>query len=279
MKGRGPRFQGGTGEMKRKEREKYRDWTAITAFRGCRFYAGLDNKIEKRLRDDGEDYDRSNFELIVRLIKPGQVCLDAGANIGVYSVVLASLCGGGDLVHSFEPVAHIRAKLHANLRLNGFRDINVNACALGASAAELPMYQVKEGQFRGGVSSLVKTENYEALGADAYEVVKVAVKALDEYVAEKGLERVDFMKIDVEGFELDVLEGAVRVMREMSPHILFEHDPGRMKTRRGDFGGFFAEHGYRVHEFKHVSGGVMLREYKFEGDPVKRNLFAIPVIS
>ena len=259
-----------------KKMKKFKDWCSIASFRRCQFFVSDNNKIERAIKEKGEEYDRDNFELIVRMVKSGNVCFDIGANIGVYSVIFASLSGQDELVHAFEPVTHIRTKMYANLKLNGFVNANVNPFALGSSCANMTMYQIREGQFRGGVSSFVINENYDELGADAYEERDVEILTLDGYVEDRKIDRIDFIKIDVEGFELDVLKGAKEVLKKFSPYLLFEYDPERVMNRNSEIRDLLIEARYRTCEFKFIEGQIVFRDFDFSRKPIQRNLFCLP---
>ncbi len=250
---------------------------AVVEFRGCRFFAGLDNKIEASLLRGKLGYDHANFTAATHFVRPGHVCFDIGANIGVYSVVMASLSGSAANVHAFEPVAHIRDRLMRNIRLNGYTDLHVNAFALGAEAGSLEMFQIKRGRFRGGTSTFVRNENIANLGEGEFERRPVEIRTVDHYVAEAGLPRVDFVKIDVEGFELPVLQGAARTVERFHPVVLMEYDEARHGGRgRGEIlGAFLGGHGYQVYEFTSYGDDLVLSPFDFSGQPLNRNLLCV----
>ncbi len=250
----------------------------ITSFRGCRFFAGADNKIEAALLRGERAYDQANFTAVTHFVLPGDVCFDIGANIGVYSMVFARLSGSPDRVHAFEPVDHIRDRFLANARLNGFESIHLNALALGAEPGSLDMHQIKEGVFRAGTSTLVRNENLAALGEDAFVTRPVTVTTLDRYVADAALERVDFIKIDVEGFELPVLQGAKETLTRFRPAILFEYDEIRHgdAAQRERLRAIFAERGYRTFEFTAFRDRLGLIPFDFTRQPRNRNLLSVP---
>ncbi len=250
---------------------------AVVEFRGCHFYAGLDNKIEASLLRGERAYDHANFTAAVHFVRPGHVCLDVGANIGVYSNVLARLSGSGEQVHAFEPVDHVRAKLLENARLNAHSTMHVNSFALGANAGALEMYQVKSGLFRGGTSTFVRNENVDAMGEEAFEKRVVEVRTLDAYVQNAALPRVDFIKIDVEGFELFVLQGAGQTLERFRPVVLIEYD----QTRHGRQGhgealhSLLASRGYRSFEFASAGDELVLFPFDFSGQPRNRNVLCV----
>jgi FkbM family methyltransferase len=254
----------------------------IVRFRECRFFAGLDNKIEASLLRGERSYDHANFTAVTHFVKPGHVCFDIGANIGVYSVVFARLSGSARNVHAFEPVDHVRRKLTANAKLNDFGSLHINAFALGAGAGSLDMFQVKSGHFRGGTSTFIRNENVAALGDDEFVKRSVEIKTLDWYAADSELARVDFLKIDVEGFEFYVLEGAARAIARFSPAILLEYD----ETRNGRQGhgeklrAFLDGHGYQAYEFTSFGDELALLPFAFDRQPRNRNLLCLnPTVS
>lgn len=249
----------------------------IVDFRGCRFFAGFDNKIETALLRGERHYDLANFTAVAHFVKPDHVCFDIGANIGVYSVVFAGLTGSARNVHAFEPVDHIREKLMANAKLNGFGAIHMNAFALGAETGSLEMFQVKSGRFRGGTSTFIRNENISALGDDEFITRNVEIRTLDRYAADSELVRVDFLKIDVEGFEFFVLEGATRTVARFHPVILLEYD----ETRHGRQGhgeklrAFLDGHGYQAYEFTTFGDDLALLPFAFDRQPRNRNLLCL----
>ena len=101
------------------------------------------------------------------------------------------------------------------------------------------MWQIKEGQIRGGTSTLVKNENVNSMGENAFTKKKVEVQTLDAYAMERNLNRIDFIKLDVEGYELECLKGAHSTIDKFSPTILFEHDPKRLSNIGKDEVEFF----------------------------------------
>jgi len=253
------------------------DWKTVIEFRNCKFWAGPDNKIEAVLLQSDGRYDISNFAAIEKLVNHGDVCFDIGANIGIYSVIFSKLSGQDTNTHSFEPVAHIRNRLTMNAKLNGFDDIHVNAFALGATPETTNMNQVKEGVFRGGTSSFLKNENWQSLSESDFEAVPVEIKTLDSYASNKNLKKINFLKIDVEGFEWNVLQGAQETLKRFKPHILMEYDFDRHNEEQkpDDYKDFFESIGYRAYEFVLGGGELYLLPYTFGHTPINRNIICI----
>lgn len=244
----------------------------IVPFRGCNFFASRNNKIESALRTVGEFYDWSNFIVVQTFVHEGAVCIDVGANIGVYSSVMARLVGHAGAVHAFEPVCHVRQKLLANVQLNGHSWIEVNECALGDGNDILEMHQVNEGEFRSGTSSFVKNENFSQMGPEKFTTIRVTVKTLDRYVEDCCLDKIDFVKLDVEGFELKVLLGGEATIDRYGPTILMEYDSVRHGHDAAAFIEFFERLQYETYEFITFDQKLALIPFSFDRSPSGRNI-------
>ena len=139
------------------------------------------------------------LEIIMRSLRPGDVFLDIGANVGVYTVLSARAVGEAGCVLAFEPEIRRFERLQENLTLNGFRNVRPFRVALGEAEGEGRLY------VKGPPSpSLVTPHGHLAAGAE-WEVVKVVNG--DEYWRAHVLPAPRVVKIDVEGFELSVLKG------------------------------------------------------------------------
>jgi len=171
------------------------------------------------------------------------VVFDVGANIGGFSSLVLERLGGRVLsLHSFEPgkaaFARLRDKLH------GRADVHLNNCALGAVAGRRQLYFYQEGS---SLASLTRRRLDHFRGGsrpeDALEET-IDVTTLDEYLALCGLDRIDLLKIDVEGHEMDVLNGAAGALRSGKIRLLtFEFGGCNIDTRTyfRDFWYFFRE--------------------------------------
>ena len=164
------------------------------------------------LNSQHED-ERGVLRLLGQLVQEGDVFFDLGANFGFYSSYVLPLCGMSGAVHSFEPnlclIPHLRQLSEVNGRYGG---IHLNAVAVGKeSESSLPLY----GSDRIGCSSLYP---HKWLNHDS--AIAVPVVTIDEYVRKNGIIRIDVMKIDVEGAELDALEGMEETLRISPPKLI-----------------------------------------------------------
>jgi FkbM family methyltransferase len=163
------------------------------------FFGDLDPKITWILR---------------RLLKPGDTVLDVGANFGLVSLLMSKLVGPQGQVHAFEPNPMLCRILEATFARNGMINTKLHSYALGASNTQMEL-QVPQGNF--GAASLVRRTDFPV------HMHEVPVKKLDEVIAREPISEIALIKLDVEGFELEVLDGGRRVLREIRPRaILFE---------------------------------------------------------
>ena len=251
------------------------DNISIASFRDCNFFANRQNKIEAKLLASDDSYDLRNFSVVTKFVHEGSVCLDVGANIGVYANVMARIAGQRGEIHAFEPVKHVRDKLRANLALNGFDGVRVNGFALGANEEVLDMYQVVEGEFRGGTSSLLRNENVQQMGEQKFQRSPVQVKRLDDYAREVSLEKLDFMKMDVEGFEWMVIKGGIETLQRNKPAILMEYDEARHREYTREIKEYFESQAYQVFEFMVFGSEMVLVPFAFDRNPVDRNIVCV----
>jgi FkbM family methyltransferase len=160
-----------------------------------------------------------------QLVQPGDVCIDVGAAAGVYTTVLSHLAGTRGLVHSIEPLPF--ANLHLARLLNTRQAPNVcrHAVALGVQPG-LDIMHVPLGRygFVTGRSFLDRSAAGPDPNAEFVDQVAVAVTVdtLDALCLREGIDRVQFIKVDVEGAELQVLQGGKDVIESSLPVMLVE---------------------------------------------------------
>ena len=144
-------------------------------------------------------YESPSVQLIEKLLKPGMVFLDLGANIGQYSLVASRGVGPSGQVHSFEPDPETFRWLTRNVRRNHLQNISLNQVALFDAAGKKELYLATPQDT--GSNSFAMPWTFSG------ETCEVCCTTLDEYLRERRIERVDVVKIDVEGSELPALIG------------------------------------------------------------------------
>lgn len=188
-------------------------------------------------------------EALHRITRPGDVCIDVGANIGYTTSILASRCGRDGVVISFEPGPDVYALLTQNIRSWNRRpiaEVDARQLALSDAAAELTLTTPLAHDGDSGGRTLEPVD--EALAS-----VTVACSTLDAEVPR----RVDVLKVDVEGHELAVLRGAERLLAgRRVRHVVFEdHRPPPTAVTE-----LLAEAGYSVFRIEQATRGPRLVE-------------------
>jgi FkbM family methyltransferase len=191
-------------------------------------------------------YEPEEVEVFRRFVRRGDTVVDAGANIGFFSALAASLVGPEGEVHSFEPVPVYFERLVALRAANPRHRFQLNAEALGEreSRAEIRVSGAANLGWNTMVPELMPLES----AAAAHQV---RVRRLDAYLADRGVERVALLKVDVEGFELPLMRGFTGWLegRTERPAILCEVAPGAyapQATRVQDLFELLERFGYRA---------------------------------
>jgi len=146
------------------------------------------------------------------LIKPNSIVFDVGANIGQYSLLAAKLMRETGQVYAFEPSLNVQPRLKRNIQLNGFAHIELVPDAVAASCGMMKFYPANEDGNQ-GVGSLMPAQDYRSTIRSS-DGVDVQVTSLDAFCEKRNVWHVDVLKIDVEGYDLEVLKGAVKLMQK-----------------------------------------------------------------
>jgi FkbM family methyltransferase len=200
-----------------------------------------------------------------RLVPRDAVVFDVGAHAGQYAKLLARMANDGH-VYAFEPGSYARTILRAAIWAGGIRNVSVLPLALGSAAGlgALTIPVKKSGSFGFGLSHFGTPE-------DRWPVVSqeiVALTTIDEVAALLDLRRLDFIKADVEGWELRMLEGGAATLARFRPRLLLELTKTGL-ARAGDTPeaafAFLAARDYRP--FRLAADGTLTRlEAPADGD-------------
>jgi len=203
---------------------------------------------------------RDAIPYLRKLIPPNGVIVDGGAHAGQFSKLYAGLAERGHLF-AFEPASYTRAVLRVGLLFSGTTNVTVIPMALsdqeGTQLLSMPIK--KSGAVGFGLSHL----GGESDLADRYDLRHdvVAVTTLDQFVEQVGLERLDLVKLDTEGFELRGLRGAETCISRFRPVIICELNEAAL-SRAGDtveaVHAFMAEHGYLCFTGHQVTDGDLI---------------------
>ena len=171
-------------------------------------------------------------EVIQSTVRPHWVVYDVGANVGFYAVIMARLVGPDGLVAAFDPVEDNIRILRNNAQLNDLDNIVLFSLALSDSDGESP-FLMSEVSTWGSLKS-VRNEI-----TDFKDEVMVKTARMDTFVERDIIPSPDFIKIDVEGAEANVLRGASRIIMSKRPLMLIE-----LHGTNTEVGRLLDEHGY-----------------------------------
>lgn len=211
-------------------------------FNGARMLCDLGDHVQRQIYFRGA-YEPVETYLVRQLIQPGMVVIDAGANVGQYTIIAAKEVGARGQVHAFEPVPKNFQRLKNHVVTNGLSSIvRLNMTALWNRRDSIELHLGTD---------VVGNDGLYTIGAatNPTDTVTAAAVRLDDYVAANQLQRVDFIKMDVEGAERFALEGAEEVLSRWRPMLLVEIN--RITCRRLGYDperiwDLFKPHGYSM---------------------------------
>jgi FkbM family methyltransferase len=179
---------------------------------GFRLYVNpyLNGGLEKSIYYHGT-YERGFIDFLYNNLKKGDVFIDIGSNIGLISIVASDIVTNIGLVCAFEPHPTIFKVLQKNINLNNLENIHCFNYGLGDVNSEMMLYPNID--INNGASSLIKSNSIT-------EGIKVNVRRLDNFIVENKIPNPSFVKIDVEGFEFEVLKGMQSLLNSDNPPIL-----------------------------------------------------------
>ena len=210
------------------------------------YVVSLDDSIYLLEEKDKNTYSRefqnkSNFDyynstaderqkiLIKHFVKKGDQVIDIGSHIGLYSLFLSKLVGKNGKVFCFEPQDNIRLKLKRNCTVNSVKNVKIFECCVGKENGKTEFYEVDSNKIPEGTvnSSSIKNEKLDSeYFKDGYEIVIKEMRSLDSMFLDNPIK---FIKIDTEGNEISILEGAKNLLEKYKPIILFEFHSKRVK--------------------------------------------------
>jgi FkbM family methyltransferase len=186
----------------------------LTGFRTAR-----GDYLPNRLRILTGRYEAEELDLMSPFLRPGQTIIDAGANVGYTTRFFAQAVGQTGKVHAFEPNPLIYPLLTQNVA--SLKQVNIYNLGLSSSNGDLPLFLAGNNH---GVACF--SEKYPAMhlayrDGETMRTVDAKVVIGDQFLKRKGIDRVDAIKIDVEGWELNVLSGLAQTISASHDLILF----------------------------------------------------------
>jgi FkbM family methyltransferase len=176
------------------------------------------NQISRVVAASGQ-YEPGVCLLLEKLLPRAGVFVDAGANVGLLSLFAARCVGDEGCVYAFEPSRRDYERLTANIALNGLGNtVHSIPCALGDKPARAVLRVADNAN--SGHNTL--GEGFSDTTVSLSTLEGVAIRTLDDFTRSAGVDRLDVMKVDVEGFETAVLRGSAATLARLRPSLLLE---------------------------------------------------------
>lgn len=212
----------------------------------------LGNDLSKCLYVGGS-FEPNEFALLDQVLDEAMVVVDGGANDGIYSLFASIRVGPTGRVLAFEPSPREQQRLRVNLGLNDVHNVDVYDAALGASMGRTLLAIAGYGhEGQNTVGEAVSNPN-----VDTVDRISVPVLTLDDVVREARLERVDLIKLDIEGSEVAALRGADATLRRFTPLLQLEMEESALEKQgssRRELLQLLASHGYTTWVFDAATG-------------------------
>ena len=161
-----------------------------------------------------DKYEEAELIYLKSSLKKGNVFIDIGANIGVYSLFSSSILGQDGRVISFEPFSKNYNLFKKNISLNNYQNIQAEKIAISDMSNDIEIYYDEE-ETNLGMASSYATNSYTIS-----ETVKATT--LDDYINDKNISSLDFIKIDIEGGEFKAVQGMIKTLKSFYPKLLVE---------------------------------------------------------
>ncbi len=202
-------------------------------------------------------FERRSLLLVKRYLRRNLTTIDIGANVGIWTSFLANELGETSIIHAFEPNPGAIKFLKNLVRMNSLENIKLHELALSNSEGEVQLH----------LNNLEDADVYASMQPGrTTNYIQVQSNTLDKSLQLLGSDlEIGFIKIDVEGFELEVLQGSEKTLRRHKPDICLEVNMFSWATRKVSLlslekllSGF----GYKIYEEKSTPSGLTLNEIK-----------------
>lgn len=166
-------------------------------------------------------YDEDLHLALERLVQPGMICFDVGANLGEMALHIGARARASGTVYAFEPVPEVFARLQKHIERNAAKNVRAFQIALSDSSGRGTIAAADASADNQGLASIVNLEHVAAA-----KRIEIETQTLDEFVKAQQIARIDLMKIDIQGAEPRLLEGGRGVFSSaQAPDLLMEISP------------------------------------------------------
>jgi FkbM family methyltransferase len=251
-------------------------WYAVSApvittwLDGLSVYAYPGNETSRAIFITG-NYEPNEFFMLSQVIRPGMIFVDAGANMGLYTLFAARKIGERGTVFAIEPSTRECGRLLKNLEINSLSNVRLLRNAVSDSRSEADLLVAED-----------ERSGHNTLGAFTYDTAlatkeTVRTERLDDIVLREGLSRVDIVKLDVEGTEFLALKGAVGILARFRPLLLLELSDRALCRQGGSSAQIWdlcRHRGYQIFAFDQRNGLPVPAQQKPHYD--SENVIAVP---
>lgn len=230
-----------------------------------RFTVHAENELLSNIFRQEGAYSRNDLEVMSGVLKPGSTFIDAGANIGWHSMIAAKMVGPTGRVIAFEPETKNLALLRENIALNGLTNVEIVPKAVMdvSGTRELHLSSTNFGDHIVGLQ--IQTTAHD-------QKITIEATTLDETFAALGLnpKKIALIKADIQGSEVDMLEGGREFFRVHRPPLILEYSPRHLRWLGRSFFdvlSFIDRNGYRPYHLegeKHRPVAQILRPLTIE---------------
>ena len=232
--------------------------------RGLAFELETSEEVE-RFTARGGHIERDELALVSTYLTSGMTAFDVGANIGVFTVTMAAAVGPSGAVHAFEPLPVNHRRLNRTVALNGAEQVRVNRSVVSDAEGRTQLFDYGTG-YESWATLAPREIDLGTLTVRPEAEIEVDASTLDRYCDDNGVERIDVLKIDVEGSEQRVLSGASGLLRRGAIDLMIIEVADTTLAAGGASASalvhFIESHGLRTHAFLHGE----LRPFRVAGE-------------
>jgi FkbM family methyltransferase len=161
-----------------------------------------------------KEYEASTNAILSKYIKEGDIVIEAGSNLGSETLLISKLIGKGH-IYGFEPNPYTFERLKINVSINELRNVAVYDYAMGEKNGEISFNIYPKGFCNPGMSS-------KYMETAASKKITVVQKTLDTFIKENNISKVNFIKMDIQGAEMDMIMGSDDTISRFKPVIFTE---------------------------------------------------------
>ncbi len=263
--------------IKDEEVEKNKTWLNLFSSGQDKFQVDLTENIKFNLYKDSLlckciyfGFEESELSFLKTFLKPEDCFVDIGSNIGLFSVLASPLVGKKGTIYAFEPTPKTFTRLMENIKLNSLTNLFPENIGLSDTSGSMSFY-TSNNEYDAW-NSMVRLSQLE----DSSKI-NINVSALDEYVESKDIQKINLIKLDVEGWEYNVLRGSSNVLSwKDAPVLMVEFNENNAFTAGyycGQVYEYVESFGYKWYIYDVASNSLIQQEKRLHY--VYENLIAV----